>query len=135
VSNILIDVRDAWRRALPLAVVVLRRARGSGTFRLVTLVVAAILILSLISVAVYTAIELSRFQRVESRRTTLVYAAGQRLVPGVNVRTIDLAATLRRLNYKEVQAPARLSLQALRLSRSAQRASGQSRVHTCHIRG
>ena len=45
------------------------------------------------------------------------------------------AATLRRLNYKEVQAPARLSLQALRLSRSAQRASGQSRVHTCHIRG
>ena len=134
-SNILIDVRDAWRRALPLAVVVLRRARGSGTFRLVTLVVAAVLILSLISVAVYTAIELSRFQRVESRRTTLVYAAGQRLVPGVNVRTIDLAATLRRLNYKEVQAPARLSLQALRLSRSAQRGSGQSRVHTCHIRG
>ena len=126
-SNILIDVRDAWRRALPLAVVVLRRARGSGTFRLVTLVVAAVLILSLISVAVYTAIELSRFQRVESRRTTLVYAAGQRLVPGVNVRTIDLAATLRRLNYKEVQAPARLSLQALRLSR---RTSPSSAVWT-----
>ena len=134
-SSILIYVRDAWRRVLPPAVVVLRRAHGSGTFRLVTLVVAAVLILGLISVAVYTAIELSRFQRVESRRTTLVYAAGQRLVPGVNVRTIDLAATLRRLNYKEVQAPARLSLQALRLSRSAQRASGQSRVHTRHIRG
>ena len=105
-SNILIYVRDAWRRALPLAVVVLRRARGSGTFRLVTLVVAAVLILSLMAVGVYTAIELSRFQRVEARRTTLVYAAGQRLVPGVNVRTIDLAGTLRRLKYKEVQAPA-----------------------------
>ena len=104
-SNILIYVRDAWRRALPLSVVVLRRARGSGTFRLVTLVVAAVLILSLISVGVYTAIELSRFQRVESRRTTLVYAAGQQLVPGVNVRTIDLAGTLHRLKYKEVQAP------------------------------
>ena len=67
--------------------------------------VAAALILSLVSVGVYTAIELSRFQRVESRRTTLVYATGQRLVPGVNVRTIDLAGTLRRLKYKEVQAP------------------------------
>jgi hypothetical protein len=53
----------------------------------------------------YTAIELSRFQRVESRRATLVYAAGQRLVPGVNVRTIDLTGTLRRLKYKEVPAP------------------------------
>jgi len=105
VSHILIYVRDAWRRVLPLAVVVRRRARGSGTFRLATLMVAAALILSLVSVGVYTAIELSRFQRVESRRTTLVYATGQRLVPGVNVRTIDLAGTLRRLKYKEVQAP------------------------------
>src|SRR5438445_3878397 len=105
VSNLLTHVRDAWRRALPLAVIALRRARGVGTFRLVTLVVAGVLVLGLMTVGVYTAVELSRFQRVESRRTTLVYAAGQRLVPGVNVRTIDLAGTLRRLKYKEVQAP------------------------------
>jgi len=97
VSNLLTHVRDAWRRALPLAVIALRRARGVGTFRLVTLVVAGVLVLGLMTVGVYTAVELSRFQRVESRRTTLVYAAGQRLVPGVNVRTIDLAGTLRRL--------------------------------------
>ena len=105
VSNVLTHVRDAWRRALPFAIIVLRRARGIGTFRLVTLAVAGALVLSLIVVAAYTVIELSRFERVESRRTTLVYAAGQQLVPGINVRTIDLPGTLRRLKYKEVQAP------------------------------
>ena len=67
--------------------------------------VAGVLVLGLIILGAYTAIELSRFQRVEARRTTLVYAAGQRLFPGVNVRAIDLAGTLRRLKYKEVQAP------------------------------
>ena len=69
------------------------------------LTVAGVLALSLIAAVAYTAIELARFQRVESRRTTLVYAAGQQLVPGVNVLTIDLAGTLRRLKYAEVRAP------------------------------
>jgi len=105
VSNVLTHVRDAWRRALPLALIVLQRARGLGALRLVTLGVAGVLVLGPIILGAYTAIELSRFQRVESRRTTLVYAAGQRLVPGVNVRTIDLTGTLRRLKYKEVPAP------------------------------
>src|SRR5437899_10059362 len=105
VSNLLTHVRDAWRRALPLAVIALRRARGVGTFRLVTLVVAGVLVLGLMTVGVYTAAELSRFQRAEPRRTPLAYAAGQRLVPGGNARTTDLAATPRRLEYKEVHAP------------------------------
>ena len=43
--------------------------------------------------------QLSRFQRV-SRGGQRWCAAGQRLVPGVNVRTIDLAGTLRRLSTK-----------------------------------
>lgn len=105
VSNVLNYLRDAWRRPLRLAVIFLQRTCGVGTIRRVTLVIAGALVLALMVVVAYTAIELSRFQRVESRRTTLVYAAGQQLLPGVNVRTIDLAGTLRRLKYKEVQAP------------------------------
>ncbi len=104
-STVLAHVRDAWRRALPLAVIVFRRVRGLGAFRLATLILAGVLALSLIAAVAYTAIELARFQRVESRRTTLVYAAGQQLVPGVNVLAIDLAGTLRRLKYAEVRAP------------------------------
>ncbi|PYN50381.1 MAG: hypothetical protein DME00_05790 [Candidatus Rokuibacteriota bacterium] len=104
-STVLDHVRDAWRRAIPQAVIVLRRVRGVGPFRLATLILAGVLALSLMALITYTAIELARFQRVESRRTTLVYAAGQPLVPGVNVLKIDLAGTLRRLKYAEVRAP------------------------------
>jgi len=104
-STVLAHVRDAWRWALPRAVIVLRRVRGVGPFRLATLILAGVLALSLMAVITYTAIELARFQRVESRRTTLVYSAGQQLVPGVNVLTIDLAGTLRRLKYAELRGP------------------------------
>jgi 1A family penicillin-binding protein len=104
-STVLAHARDVWRRALPFAVIVLRRVRGLGAFGLATLILAGVLALSLIAAVAYTAIELARFQRVESRRTTLVYAAGPQLVPGVNVLAIDLAGTLRRLKYAEVRAP------------------------------
>jgi penicillin-binding protein 1B len=104
-STVLAHVRDAWRRALRLAVIVVRRVRGLGAFGLATLILAGVLALSLIAAVAYTAIELARFQRVESRRTTLVYAAGQQLIPGVNVLAIDLAGTLRHLKYAEVRAP------------------------------
>ncbi len=58
----------------------------------------------LTAVVTYTGVELARFGRAHARRTTLVYAAPQRLVPGMNVRAVDLAATLTRLRYVEVRS-------------------------------
>jgi penicillin-binding protein 1B len=57
--------------------------------------------LGLIGLAVYSSFQLARFQRAEARRTSYVYAAGQPLVPGLNVRVADLAGTLARLQYVE----------------------------------
>ncbi len=56
-----------------------------------------------VAVAIYSGVELARFEREEARRATLVYAEGQRLVPGVSVRAVDLAAILGRLGYSEVR--------------------------------
>jgi penicillin-binding protein 1B len=55
-------------------------------------------------VVIYAGIELARFERSETRRAVFVYAAGQRLAPGVNVRAVDLAGTLARLGYVETRA-------------------------------
>ena len=63
-STVLDHVRDAWRRAIPQAVIVLRRVRGVGPFRLATLILAGVLALSLMALITYTAIELARFRRV-----------------------------------------------------------------------
>ena len=52
--------------------------------------------------ATYTNRALEQFARGESRRTALIYAAGQRLAPGIHTRLIDLAGTLARLEYHEV---------------------------------
>ncbi len=53
---------------------------------------------------VYSAIELTRFERADARRATFIYAAGQALAPGVHVQRIKLADTLTRLGYKETRS-------------------------------
>jgi penicillin-binding protein 1B len=62
--------------------------------------VAGILLLA-IGLAAYTRHALSQFAADESQRTAYIFSAGQRLVPGVHVRLIDLAGTLARLGYRE----------------------------------
>lgn len=59
---------------------------------------AGLLVIALVA---YTALEMTRFERAEARRGTLVYAAGQWLGPGVSVRGVDLAGALERLRYSE----------------------------------
>jgi penicillin-binding protein 1B len=69
------------------------------------LAVAAALVLSMLCaivlVSIYSTVELQRFERTETQRGVFLYAAGQRLAPGVNVRAVDLAGTLARLGYVE----------------------------------
>src|SRR2546425_304626 len=57
--------------------------------------------LALLALLVYSAVELARFDRVETRRAALVYAAPQALAAGVQVNVADLAGTLTRLSYRE----------------------------------
>jgi len=66
--------------------------------------IAALLSVVLVTLGTYTGIELARFQRAETRRGTLVYAAGQSVAPGVSTRVIDLAGILARLRYSETRA-------------------------------
>jgi penicillin-binding protein 1B len=67
-------------------------------------VASAVAIVALaFGLATYTNRALERFARAESRRTALIYAAGQRLAPGIHTRLIDLAGTLARLDYHEVK--------------------------------
>ena len=61
----------------------------------------ALVALGIVGVIVYSGVELGRFARAETRRSTYVYAAGQPISPGVNIRTSDLAGTLARLRYVE----------------------------------
>jgi penicillin-binding protein 1B len=69
--------------------------------RPVVLAGAAMLAVLVAAVAVYSALALARFERVEERRATFVYAAAQPLAPGVSVRAVDLAGTLARLRYTD----------------------------------
>ncbi|MGH7312586.1 MAG: PBP1A family penicillin-binding protein, partial [Candidatus Rokuibacteriota bacterium] len=73
-----------------------------GPLALVTLGLGVTAFLAATALVTYTAVELARFQRVETRRTTMVLAAGQALAPGMNIRALDLAGTLARLRYREV---------------------------------
>ncbi|TMQ22231.1 MAG: PBP1A family penicillin-binding protein [Candidatus Rokuibacteriota bacterium] len=57
--------------------------------------------LLLLTLVVYSWVALARFERVEERRATFVYAAAQPLVTGINVRRVDLAGTLARLKYHD----------------------------------
>src|SRR5213593_2937414 len=52
----------------------------------------------------YSAIELSRFERADARRATFIYASGQSLAPGVHVQHVGLSATLARLGYTETRS-------------------------------
>ena len=61
---------------------------------------AVVLGAALAALAVYSWVELARFERVEARRTAFVYAAPQTLAPGVHVRLADLAGTLARLGNR-----------------------------------
>lgn len=63
----------------------------------------ALLGLVAVTLIVYSAAELDRFRRAESRRSTVIYAAGERLAPGVDVQLIGLASTLARLKYTETR--------------------------------
>ena len=56
--------------------------------------------------AIYSARALSRFERVEARRSTLLYAAPPMLRPGVSVSALDLAGLLGRLGYRESRSAA-----------------------------
>ncbi|MEX2221897.1 MAG: PBP1A family penicillin-binding protein [Candidatus Rokuibacteriota bacterium] len=55
--------------------------------------------------AIYAAGALSRFERVEARRSTVLYAAPPVLRPGVHVGALDLAGILNRLGYRETRSP------------------------------
>src|SRR5262245_27331189 len=57
-----------------------------------------------VALAGYSAVELSRFERAETRRTVFIHAAGQTLERGTSIRAIDLAGTLARLGYAETRA-------------------------------
>lgn len=56
------------------------------------------------ALVVYTAIELRRFEKADTRRGTLVYAGGQWLGPGVSLRAVDFAGSLERLRYVEMRS-------------------------------
>src|SRR2546430_17123512 len=76
----------------------------AGTRRrsaLVALGLAGLGGLALLALLVYSAVELARFDRVETRRAALVYAAPQPLAAGVQVKIADLAGSLTRLSYTE----------------------------------
>ncbi len=71
--------------------------------RPVKLALAAAIAAPVLALAVYTVVQLVRFERADRARATFVYTAGQSLGPGVNVRAVDLAGTLARLKYAETR--------------------------------
>ena len=76
------------------------RVRGMRRRGLVASVLLVLLVLLVGGLALYAARALSRFERVEARRSTLLYAAPAILRPGVNVTTLDLGGILSRLGYR-----------------------------------
>jgi penicillin-binding protein 1B len=95
VLSFLAVVVRPFRRLLPHA------PRTRWGFAL--LVLLGLLALGTIALATHAGLALARFERVEARRATFVYAAGQTLLPGANIRALDVAATLGRLKYSEVR--------------------------------
>jgi penicillin-binding protein 1B len=73
------------------------------TWPLVAVILAVVIALSIVGLVVYSSVELARFGHAEARRTTYLYAAGQPLAAGVNIRAVDLAGTLGRLRYVETR--------------------------------
>ena len=70
-------------------------------WRIVGLGALALLLVLVLALVVYSSVALSRFERVEARRATYVYAGAQPLVAGIQVRRVDLTGTLARLKYAE----------------------------------
>ena len=81
-------------------------------------ILAGLLLLAAATIAIvtYSSIALARFERVEERRATFVYAAAQPLVPGLHVRRADLAGTLARLKYVDSRSAAPVPGQYRRLA-------------------
>jgi penicillin-binding protein 1B len=67
------------------------------------LVLIAAIVAVVVTPFVYSAVELARFERVDARRSTFIYAAGQNLAPGVHIQRVGLATTLGRLGYVETR--------------------------------
>ena len=80
-----------------------RRVRGRRRFTLFAGALLAILVLGAGGLAIYAAAALSRFERVEARRSTVLYAAPPVLRPGVHVGGLDLAGILSRVGYRETR--------------------------------
>jgi penicillin-binding protein 1B len=76
-----------------------------GPWSTITLAVLTGIVVIVLALASYTGVQLARFERTDARRTTFVYAAPQALVPGLDIKRADLAATLGRLRYVEVMGP------------------------------
>jgi len=76
----------------------------AGKWAIAGLVLLGLIGVLALTVVSYTVVELARFERAEARRPAIVYAAGQWLGPGVNVRAVDLAGTLERLRYVETRS-------------------------------
>ena len=79
------------------------RFRGLRRWTLLAAVLLAIVVLVGGGLAIYAARALSRFERVEARRSTVLYAAPPVLRPGVNVNALDLAGILGRQGYRETR--------------------------------
>ncbi len=77
---------------------------GFRVLRRLTIFAAALLAVMVVvggGLAIYALRALSKFERVEARRSTLLYAAPPVLRPGVSVTALDLAGILGRLGYRE----------------------------------
>ena len=81
------------------------RFRGLRRRTLFAGALLAILVLVGSGLAIYAARALSRFERVEARRSTVLYAAPPVLRAGVHVGALDLAGILSRVGYRETRNP------------------------------
>jgi penicillin-binding protein 1B len=81
------------------------RFRGLRRRTLFAGALLAILVLVGSGLAIYAARALSRFERVEARRSTVLYAAPPVLRPGVHVGALDLGGILSRVGYRETRNP------------------------------
>ena len=61
------------------------QARVARKLSLIALGLAGVVFLSAMALVAYSAVELARFSRAETRRAVFIHVAGQSLEPGVNV--------------------------------------------------